>query len=226
MPKTPKYLSLTENPNLVGALPRSLMNLRLEKFDFATTRLCEPGDREFQTWLSSGVRYLWSTGCRCDAPPIWERIWPLGGTLSSQGDMTDYTFRSGTFSTAVTVTHTPLSSGPPVLLDEAPLAAGAPPAKRLAGIRHYYQVSAVNDSGQPVTPTLPYTVTVGYSMLDLGGVVESTLALYRWDGARWVKEPTSRVDMAQDQVMATPNRFSTWAVLGEMERTYLPLVRR
>ena len=111
-------------------------------------------------------------------------------------------------------------------------ASGVAPAvaPALAGVRHYYQVSAVDAAGHPAAPVKPYTVTVTYGDWDLevGGAVEDTLALYRWDGVSWVWEPTSRLDAAANTVTATPGRFSTWGVLGEarVEPVYLPLVIR
>ena len=80
-------------------------------------------------------------------------------------------------------------------------------------------------------PSLPYTVTIAYGPADLAGsgAISSTLALYFWNGAAWVEEPTSRLDAAANTVTATPSRFSTWAVLGQARpggRVYLPLVTR
>jgi hypothetical protein len=55
---------------------------------------------------------------------------------------------------------------------------------------------------------------------------EETLALYAWDGDEWVQEPTSAVDMANNVVTAAPDHFSVWAVLGQTNRVYLPLIGR
>ena len=119
----------------------------------------------------------------------------------------------------VTVTHTPKQAG------------AAPPTGSLAGIRHFYDVSARDAGGQYVQPVQPYTVTITYGPVDLasGRAIEDTLALYLWNGTAWVQEPTSRLDAAANTVTATPTRFSTWAVLGEAQpggRVYLPLLTR
>ena len=62
--------------------------------------------------------------------------------------------------------------------------------------------------------------------MEKGAAIESTLALYSWDGNQWVKEPTSVVSEAANTVTATPAHLSLWAVLGETKWVYLPLVMR
>ncbi|MCX6017264.1 MAG: hypothetical protein NTZ50_01965, partial [Chloroflexi bacterium] len=56
-----------------------------------------------------------------------------------------------------------------------------------------------------------YYVEIGYDENALGGVAESALRLYYWDGAKWVAEPTSQVDAAANRIMAWPAHFSSWA---------------
>ena len=171
---------------------------------------------QWALWVLNTRGGLKSAGPRCKSPPVSGQFGPTGGTLSSVDDGTDYTFGAGTFSTNVTVTHTPLQGA-------ETLAAGVQ-----VGVRHYYEVSAVNAQGQAVQPAKPYTVTITYSEWDLAlsHADEASLALYRKDGTRWVKEPTSRVNLEANTVTATPGRFSTWAVLGRVRPTLLPLVLR
>jgi len=69
-------------------------------------------------------------------------------------------------------------------------------------------------------------VTIGYSDAEKGPAIEHTLALYNWDGARWVREPTSVVNLEANTVTAMPNHFGLWAVLGETRRMFLPVVVR
>jgi hypothetical protein len=90
-------------------------------------------------------------------------------------------------------------------------------------------VTAVyNDSGQPARPAPghTYSLRVEYTDAERGPAIESTLTLYSWNGSQWAEETTSVVDMVNNAVTATPNHFSTWAVLGETNRSYLPLVLR
>jgi hypothetical protein len=99
----------------------------------------------------------------------------------------------------------------------------------LAGIGHTFEVTAIySDTGQPaqLAPGQTYTITVHYTDAEKGPVIEGTLALYYWDGNKWVKEPSSVVDPANNRVTARPNHLSLWAVLGETRRVYLPLVVR
>ena len=44
-----------------------------------------------------------------------------------------------------------------------------------------------------------------------------------WNGSEWVNEPSSVVDTANNTITATPNHFSSWAVLGETRRVFLPV---
>ena len=47
------FLSISDNPLLKGPLPDSFLNLPLVMFHFNNTRLCEPVDAPFQTWLGN-----------------------------------------------------------------------------------------------------------------------------------------------------------------------------
>ncbi len=190
--------------------------------------LADPVARPLAAALTDPAVALGQRNRVCPQPPVSAQIGPTGGTLSSEADGTAYTFPPGTFGSSagaasagagvVTVTHTPVQ-------------AGAPSTGDLAGIRHFYGVEARDANGQPVQPLLPYEVTITYGPADLtsGGVISSTLALQLWNGTAWVQESTSRLDVKAYTVTATPNRFSTWAVLGEAMpgvKVYLPLVIR
>ncbi|RMF44446.1 MAG: hypothetical protein D6755_09145 [Anaerolineae bacterium] len=97
----------------------------------------------------------------------------------------------------------------------------------MEGIGHAYQVVTKDTvTGQPVEPGQAYDVTIQYSEEDRGAVIESTLALYYWNGSQWVREPTSSVDTTANTITASPTHFSTWAILGETRRIYLPLTVR
>jgi hypothetical protein len=137
-----------------------------------------------------------------------------GGTLTSPADSTSYTFAPGIFASTVVVTHT------------VHYADGLPPTGNLAG-GHPFDIQARDSvSGELVQPTKPYAITVHYSDTERGPAIAETLALYFWDGSRWVKEPSSIVNSAAHTISATPNHFSTWAVLGEARRIWLPAIHR
>jgi hypothetical protein len=142
-------------------------------------------------------------------------ILPAGGSLISSFDQTSYTFATGTFTDTVMITHTLRLPGQ------------VPATGRLVGIDHFFEVAAVySDTGQPAQPAQPYTVTVQYTDAEKGPAIEDTLGLYFWDGAQWVREPTSVVDTANNTVTATPARFGLWVVLGETRRMFLPAIWR
>jgi hypothetical protein len=98
------------------------------------------------------------------------------------------------------------------------------PAGR-AEIGHSVSIVAVTSgTAQPVTDlSEPSTLTFAYDQDELDGLNEASLAVYWWDGADWVKEPSSSLDPVANVVSATPDHFSSFAVLG-VPNVYLPLV--
>ena len=95
------------------------------------------------------------------------------------------------------------------------------------GIGHAFELSAVYaDAGrlaQPA-PERVYVAATYYTDAQVGPAIESTLAFYAWDGSRWLKEPTSVVDVAHNTVVGTLDHLGQWAILGETERVFLPFV--
>jgi oligopeptide transport system substrate-binding protein len=113
-----------------------------------------------------------------------------------------------------------------VVITQSP-AYGMPPVGNLTGINHVFDITAVyTGTGQPasIAQGQTYTITVQYTDAEKGPAIESTLALYYWDGNQWIKETSSQVDVAANTVSATPNHFSLWAVFGETKRVFLPVV--
>jgi hypothetical protein len=147
------------------------------------------------------------------ASPTAATIPTSGGSLTPTSDQTSYIFSPGTFNATTVVTHT------------ARLPGNGQPQNGLVPIRHYFDVVAVNsDTGQPVQPTQPYSITLHYTNAELGPAIEGTLALYEWNGTAWVKEPSSAVNPTTNTLTAQPTHFSLWAALAETQRTYLPIV--
>lgn len=126
-------------------------------------------------------------------------------------DYVTYEFPAGVLPANATVMHTARRPGE------------LPGAGDLINLGRAFEVMA-SAAGQPVQPSGPYTLVVRYGDLERGPAVESTLALYYWEGSQWVREPTSVVDGAANTITATPNHFSTWIMLGEVRRTYLPVL--
>jgi hypothetical protein len=138
-----------------------------------------------------------------------------GGSLSSTSGDTQFFFPAGAVTQTITLVYRHLWTDQDT--------------GSLTGIGHTFEVTAIySDTGQPaqLAPGQTYTITVHYTDAEKGPVIENTLALYYWDGNKWVKEPSSVVDPANNRVTARPNHLSLWAVLGETRRVYLPLVLR
>jgi branched-chain amino acid transport system substrate-binding protein len=155
-------------------------------------------------------------------PP--EHIWPRtsasashenGGEVTSYDEDTTIQIPAGAITATVVITHR--------------LAHGAPPAGNLTGVGQQFAVTATySATGQPaqMAPGRTYTMTVRYTDAEQGSAIESTLALYYWNGAEWVEEPSSVAHGDDNTVIASPGRFGRWTVLGETKRVYLPLLRK
>lgn len=93
----------------------------------------------------------------------------------------------------------------------------------------FYDLAATDiESGEPaeMAPGQTYSVTIQYD--DTAVPIpfnESDLALYYWDGDNWVLEASSQLDTVANRLTATPNHFSSWAVLAR-NPTYLPVITR
>jgi hypothetical protein len=158
---------------------------------------------------ANGLYILWQT------TPAVTNITSAGGNLNSTDDQTWYVFPAGTFSETVTVTHTARYEG------------NLPGTGALVGIEHYFEVTGVySGAGGTAEPQQPYALTIHYTEAERGVAIEETLGLYYWDGSDWVREESGVVDMVNNLIIAAPNRFGIWAVLGETERTFMPLGAR
>jgi hypothetical protein len=149
--------------------------------------------------------------------PVAVEVSVEGGSLSSEFDQTGYVFGAGTFSESVIFTHTPLLRGV------------APAPGELGGVGHSFRAEAFySGSGLPAEPAPghTYAVSVHYADARAATVVEGSLGLYSWESNAWVREPSSAVDTANNLVTATPNHLGVWAVLGETNRIFVPLVLR
>ncbi len=135
--------------------------------------------------------------------------------LIAPNDTLTGTFGSGTFSETTVVSYTSL----------LPL----PAPNTLGGVARFFELEATAAaSGLPITPQQPYTLTITYAQASVPlNVREGTLALYYWNGISWEVEPTSQLDAGANIITATPNHFSTWAVLGtQIPNVYIPILTR
>ena len=150
----------------------------------------------------------------------------LNGVSSAGGDVTPtdsngnttFSFAGNTFTSSIVLSYS--------------VPATVPPLGNLLGVNRVFDVTPLYaDSGLPATPTGRYTTTVTYAEADLGGAAEGSLGLYFWDGSAWVLEPSSSVNAAANTVSASPNHFSTWAVLSNPQASnkkyvYLPMITK
>jgi ligand-binding sensor domain-containing protein len=137
-----------------------------------------------------------------------------GGMLTSADGSTTVVFPAGAVLQDTVVTLTPLAPSP---------------TGTLVGIDHFFDLTATT-SQRSASPSAdfekPYSLTVNYASAELGTAIETTLGVYWWDGGRWILEPSSSVNAAANQVTASPDHMTPFAVLGETNRIYLPLVIR
>lgn len=141
-----------------------------------------------------------------------------GGTLSSDDGDTTVEIPEGALTDTVIITHTPASA--------------IPPGGSINSIGNAFDLTAVySDTGEAaqIVPGYTCTVTTHYRDTDLGLTTEDTLGLYWWDAAAgaWTQQGiSSTVNTNENVVTAQVDHFSVFAVLGETNRVYLPLLLR
>jgi hypothetical protein len=138
---------------------------------------------------------------------------PAGGSLRSTAEDTWFLFPTGAFTQTVTLTYRHLWS--------------AEDTGHLLDIGHAFELTAFcADTEEPIqlVPDQVYAMIVHYTDAEKGPAIENTLALYAWDGSRWVQEPTSVVDASNNTLIAMPSHLGLWAILGETWQQGLPLV--
>jgi hypothetical protein len=100
------------------------------------------------------------------------------------------------------------------------------PAQPLRAARAAYVTYAQDRNGMLTQPQASYVMTATYDLIDFApGTLASMLGLYFWDGSKWVREPTSRVNYTARAVVARPKQFGIWALFAD-PRVYVPLVKR
>jgi len=113
-----------------------------------------------------------------------------------------------------------------VIVTHSPQKGKAPPGM---GALTYFDLSASSVSDKtPVTSfNTPYSITVYYADSQIFELSEVTLGLYWWNETAWEKLPTSMVDVQKNQVAATLDHMTQFAVLGERKfYLNLPLLSR
>jgi ligand-binding sensor domain-containing protein len=145
--------------------------------------------------------------------PVKKTIRPaIGGSLLSIDGSTQVVFPPGAVSLETTLIYTRTFPAP---------------TGNLEGIDHFFDMRAViSGTMTPVTSfSQPFTVTVDYTEAELGSALENSLSLYSWNGLAWVQESSVR-DTVLNQVTSTLDHLTHFAVLGETNRIYMPLLFR
>ena len=164
--------------------------------------------RRHVAWSLGPDQDVWYTGINGE-PSASGVIASSGGVLLSTAKRTKLTFPSGSVTTDTLVTHaaaTGQSTGELFGLDFFDLA-----AKRVS-------------DNSPVT-SFPVSYTLVYTYTSPSAAIESTLGLYSWNGSGWTEEPAS-LNTSLNRLTATLNHMSLFAILGETNPIYLPLILR
>ncbi|MFN2286325.1 MAG: formylglycine-generating enzyme family protein [Anaerolineae bacterium] len=87
----------------------------------------------------------------------------------------------------------------------------------LAGMDHFFIVEGVQ-------PTKPVELLLGFS--NSGSVIAGTARLYRLDAGTWVTDGITITERSARHILAWIDRPGLYGILGQTNRTYLPLVVR
>ena len=95
-------------------------------------------------------------------------------------------------------------------------------------VRAFNLTAAATADNQPVTSFLrPYWITLHYTNAELGPVDEKTLIFAVWNGSRWAPVPGAQIDKAVNEIVASLDHMSLFAVLGDApEQLFLPCMEK
>jgi hypothetical protein len=189
----------------------------VSRFDMVRWATRQGGYWETQRWFTGDFNGDGKT----DFAKFWKDIGPIVNNVASTGAViaTPYSLvemSAGTFTAPVNFTQS------------IRFASSIPLPGTLKGLNRFYESSAVYASSlQPAVPTQSYKLTVKYSEADVRGFNEATLALYYWNGFKWVKEPSSTLDQANNLVSAMPQVLGQWTIMGDRSwHVFLPVAKR
>ncbi len=91
---------------------------------------------------------------------------------------------------------------------------GKPSGKSIAG-EHTYNLLALTDVNTTITSfDNPLTILITYTDAEVSALIESTLKIYRWDGAAWNELSNCAVNTGANTVTCETSNFSTFGVFG------------
>ena len=95
------------------------------------------------------------------------------------------------------------------------------------GVRHFFVLKASTLDGDRIfILDKPISISVRYRADERGPVIDGTLEMYRHDGESYVQDNITQISNDGGVVVAETSHLGMFGVLGETERTYLPLVDR
>ena len=95
----------------------------------------------------------------------------------------------------------------------------------IGGLGGSFAASLLGPGGMPVQPNQPVTVTIDYGATDTGATIPGSLSLWWLNLGQWAPLP-SMDDPASSVMTATVSHFSEFAVFGETNSLFLPVVVR
>ena len=100
-------------------------------------------------------------------------------------------------------------------LDPAFFSGVAAPVGLTPALTHLYNLEAVTATNTVThTFTTPLTVSMQYLASEIGGLVESSLQIQRWDGSTWTPLTACSVNSPAKTVTCTTTHFSDFALFG------------
>ena len=145
-----------------------------------------------------------------------------GGSLIAPDHSAELYFFPGTVSVPVEVTYRETDSSASSISN---ISTGSASAEDLFTLRTF-DISAVISGTTTLVNSFDssYQVKINYTDKERGSAIENKLGLYRWDGGEWQLETTSSVSEFTQIVTASPTQTGLFAVMGETNRIYLPIV--
>ncbi len=159
----------------------------------------------------------WDTGIEGDiwyaglqgTPPVETLLTPEGGRLKSAG-------ASLSFPAGAVVSDTLVTLAPKTAL---------PPGSLLPVLGYDLAAERLSDGAPLAAFSRPYTLTLEYTE-DKLPLIESSLALYWWDGAQWARDLSGSLEIDLNRLTAHPSRVGLFALLSETMRVFAPLLTR
>jgi hypothetical protein len=147
-----------------------------------------------------------------------------GGAFSASDRSAELFFSAGVVDDPVLVGY---REGHPTVSSQHDVPPSVSAANGLLPVRDFQVSAVISDTSTPVNEFNSfYRIDIHYTEKEIAGAVESTLALYRWDGGHWQLEPSGTLVASSNVLTAYPTRPGLFAVMGETLRSYLPVVIR